>query len=111
MNKPTKRYEQTDLGVRVIYQNGATSVAHENPGQNPVSEAAVISSRLYALINLLTGEPGAEAFEALFPHDQRAIFDVIHTLAAETAALSQMARDIDIDRSMAASVVMEVTNG
>lgn len=111
MNKPTKRYEQSDFGLKVIYANGATSVINETRCQNPVGEAAIISSRLYALTNLLTGQTGAEAFNNLMPHDQQSIFDILHSLAAETAALCQIAQDIDCNLIKAAPIVAEAANG
>ncbi|NML99636.1 hypothetical protein HHL24_17050 [Paraburkholderia sp. RP-4-7] len=95
MNKPTPRYEQTDFGLKVIYVSGTVSVVRASVCQNPVGEAAVISERLYALTNLLTGPSGAEAFDNILSHEQQSIFEILHSLAAETAALSVMARDLD----------------
>jgi hypothetical protein len=109
MNKQARRYEQSDFGLKVTYA-GATSIIKEACCQPPIEEAAIISERLYALTNLLTGEPGAEAFDNILRHEQQAIFDILHSLAAETAALIHMARGLDSESLRKKLEVREVAN-
>lgn len=93
---PTHGYEQSDFGLRVVYQNGSTSVINEELCQTPLGSAAVASARLYALTNLLTGT-GWDAFDELHGNDQACVLELIHGLAAEAAALTRLAETIEID--------------